>query len=521
MRRTVIALTTTLVFLVGCAVNPVTGERNFNFYKDTKWDNNIGAQMYAPMRQSQGGDFILDPELTRYVQGIGDRLVQHAHYKNEFDYEFHILNDSVPNAWALPGGKIVINRGLLTEMKSEAELAAVMGHEIIHADSRHGARQQSKGMLTQAGAVASLILVGTQVDSQQAMQVAGLGINLGAQLVTTKFGRDAERESDEYGMRYMSQAGYDPQGAVELQETFLKLSEGRNQDWLSGLFASHPPSRERVENNKATAATLPKGGEMGRERYAQKMAYLRRVKPAYDAYDEARKAAAEKNTQQARNKLREALRIEPREAQFYALSGDLDLADKNYNNAIREYNRALSRDDNFFYYYLRRGQAKHELKQYQNARVDLEKSLELLPTAQAHYLLGSLDKRAGNMQSAVKHFQAAAGSNSPEGKQAQTELVLLDLPQNPGKYIAIQAVTDRNGNVYFQLGNRTGVAVRNIRVDVAWLKDDGSVSRQQRTYRGPLAAGKQDAVSLGLRVTSSEELQRRVRVQVAAAQVAE
>ena len=115
--------------------------------------------MYAPMKQSQGGEFILDPELTEYVGHVGQQLAQRARRKDLLDFEFALLNDSTPNAWALPGGKIVINRGLLTELNSEAELAAVLGHEIVHADAAHGARAQSKGMLTQIGAVVSMVIL--------------------------------------------------------------------------------------------------------------------------------------------------------------------------------------------------------------------------------------------------------------------------------------------------------------------------------------------------------------------------
>ena len=271
--------------ITACAVNPVTGERNFQIY-GTDWEQEVGSQMYAPMKQSQGGEFILDPELTIYVKEVGDRLADQARRKEELDFEFSILNDSTPNAWALPGGKIVINRGLLKELESEAELAAVLGHEIVHADAAHGARAQSKGMLTQVGAVATMLVLGSTVDSQAAREIGMMVPVLGAQLLNQKYGRDAERESDEYGMLYMSEAGYDPQGAIELQETFVELSEGRNEDWMSGLFASHPPSRERVENNRKTAAGLPPGGNMGEEKFLAETAYLRRVGPAYKAFDE-------------------------------------------------------------------------------------------------------------------------------------------------------------------------------------------------------------------------------------------
>ena len=130
MRRLLIVILSLFITLTGCSVNPVTGEKNFVLPNlDENWEREVGQQMYAPMRQSQGGDYLLDPELSAYVEGVGDRLAAQA--KRDLPYEFHILNDSVPNAWALPGGKIVVNRGLLTELNSEAELAAVLGHEIV------------------------------------------------------------------------------------------------------------------------------------------------------------------------------------------------------------------------------------------------------------------------------------------------------------------------------------------------------------------------------------------------------
>ena len=118
-----------LLALGACSVNPVTGERHFQVF-DGDWERNVGAQMYSPMRQSQGGNFVLDPELSAYVTQVGNRLAASSRRPGELEYEFSIINDSVPNAWALPGGKIAINRGLLTALDSEAELAAVLGHEI-------------------------------------------------------------------------------------------------------------------------------------------------------------------------------------------------------------------------------------------------------------------------------------------------------------------------------------------------------------------------------------------------------
>jgi predicted Zn-dependent protease len=120
--------------LAACSTNPVTGEKELMLVGEGT-ELSIGAQQYAPMRQSEGGDYLMDPALTAYVQQVGNRLA--AVSDRELPYEFSVLNNTIPNAWALPGGKIAVNRGLLVQLKSESELAAVLGHEIVHAAARH------------------------------------------------------------------------------------------------------------------------------------------------------------------------------------------------------------------------------------------------------------------------------------------------------------------------------------------------------------------------------------------------
>ncbi|MBT8060166.1 MAG: M48 family metalloprotease [Gammaproteobacteria bacterium] len=519
-RKILLSLLVASAGLGGCSVNPVTGERNFQIY-GSDWEREVGSQMYAPLKQSQGGDFTLDPELSAYVSEVGDRLAAQARRKDELEFQFSVLNDSIPNAWALPGGKIVINRGLLIELDSEAELAAVLGHEIVHADAAHGARAQSKGMLTQAGAVISMVILGSTIDNPSAREVAVMVPALGAQLLTQKYGRDAERESDEYGMQYLSEAGYDPQGAVELQKTFVELSEGRNPDWVSGLFASHPPSRERVRNNEKTAASLPQGGEMGRERYRQKTAYLRRVQPAYEAYDQANEALKKEDVTAAQEKINRALAIEPRESLFHALQGDIYAMREDHRKALQSYEKAVSANPELFYGYLREGQMNYLLDRNDSARSSLDRSLALLPTAEAHYLLGMLDKEGGDMTAAVEHFQAAADSQSESGRKATRELVLLDLRNNPSKYVGARAAVDRQNVVWAQFGNLTSVPLEQIEISYAWLDDRGQTRQGSKTFRGPLAPGAQDQVSLGVRLQNPSELNQRVRVQVTGARVAD
>ena len=409
-----------------CSVNPVTGKQDLMLVGESE-ELALGQQQYAPMRQSEGGDYELDPAVTAYVQRVGNRLA--AVSDRKLPYEFTVLNNAVPNAWALPGGKIAVNRGLLTELKSESELAAVLGHEIVHAAARHSAQQMSKGMLAQGGLLATQVaLGGTSYGG-----LATTGAQLASGLVMQKYGRDAELESDRFGMVYMKRAGYDVQGAVTLQETFVRMSGDKESSWFDGLFASHPPSQERVEANRQRAAKLGPGGEVGAEAYAAAMAKTMAAKPAYDAYEEGRKALAEKRPDQALQKAEQAIKLAPGEGQFHALKGDALIQQKKLPAATQAYTDAIARNDRYFYYPLRRGLIAENQGNDQAAKRDLETSARLLPTSVAAYGLGNIAARANDIASARKYYTAAAQAGGEVGKAAEQALARLNAQQAPAK----------------------------------------------------------------------------------------
>ena len=475
----------------GCTVNPVTGRTELGLVTESQ-EIALGNENYAYMQQAGGGQYDIDPELTTYVQGVGNRLA--AVSDRQLPYEFVVLNSSVPNAWALPGGKIAVNRGLLTEMDSEAELAAVIGHEIVHAAARHSARQMERGMLLQAAVLGTAIMSRNSDYSNLAVG----GANIGAQLINQSYGRDAELESDFYGMQYMSRAGYDPQGAVELQRTFVRLSEGRRTDWLSGLFASHPPSQARVDANIQTAASLPAGGETGEARFKAAMEKTLDVKPAYDLYDEGREALADKNHQLAMQKANEAIEMFPNEAHFYGLRGDSRYVAEQYDRAIENYDIAIRRRSDFFQYHLQRGLANSKLGNDRAARSDLERSNQLFPTAAAHDALGDIAARSGDRTEAVQHYQMVAGTSGPIGEQATAKLIRLDIADNPDKYLRIGCFPDDDGNLAVAVRNATPVAVGDIRFAVQYRDSNGAPRTREGSIRGPLTPGQRADRATGI-----------------------
>jgi predicted Zn-dependent protease len=480
-----------LLWLTGCAINPVTGKNELTLVPEAT-EINIGTQQYLPSRQMQGGDYSTSPQVVSYVKRVGQRLA--AVSDRKLPYEFNVINDSTPNAWALPGGKIVINRGLLVELENEAELAAVLGHEIVHAAARHGAKGMERGMLLQG----AILAAGMASQNSEYAQMAVGGAGVAAQLITHKYSRDAEREADLYGMTYMSRAGYDPRAAINLQQTFVRLSAGGDSNWLNGLFASHPPSQERVDANRITVTTLPPGGELGRERYQQAIAPLLRDQDAYKAFDAGRKALHDGDTERALSLADKALKAQPQEALFHSLRGDVRLKQQRYSDAIINYDRALQRNSEYFHYYLQRGLARLQLHETAQGEADLKKSIEFLPTAPAMNALGNLSLNSGDVVGAKNYFAAAAGSNSEAGKAANSSLIRLDLPDNPDKYLQLGFGRDRSNYLLVQMTNRTQLTVEGISFIVQFNDAQGKVRQVQLQLPDYLAPQQSRTLSTGI-----------------------
>jgi predicted Zn-dependent protease len=511
-----VSLATVTLLTSSCGVNPVTKKREFQMVSESE-EIAIGKQNYAPARQSQGGDYIIDQELTAYVQSVGNKLA--AVSDRQLPYEYTVLNDSVPNAWAMPGGKIAFNRGLLYELNSEAELAAVMGHEMVHAAARHGAKSMERGILMQGAMIA--VGIGAQ-NTNYANLIVG-GAKLSSQLATSKYGRDAESEADLYGMQYMKRAGYDPTAAVTLQETFVRLSADKKSNFIDGLFASHPPSPERVTDNKQTLAQVGAGGEWGKEIYAQKVAKLKSTQAAYKAYDDGVKALAAKDTVKATTLAKQAIAGEPREARFQELLGDIALSQKKSLEALAFYEKAIKMQPDYFKPHIQSGIALFNMGKKTEAEAYLKRANELLPTAPSHALLGQIAEGRGETDVALQHYQMAADSNSEIGKDALSRVVRIDLPRNPAKYIQAVAQADNTGNLYAVVQNNTSTPIVRVRVRVVkYEAKTGRIVAQSESMQiaGSIAPGKRSQIAVGAQVNNRQEVQL-YKVLVEAAELAQ
>ena len=511
-KRLLISLSAALLLSFGCSVNPVTGENEFSLVS-AEQEVAIGRQQYLPSQQSQGGQYYIDPELQRYVARIGHQLAAVSD-RPQLPYEFVVLNNAVPNAWALPGGKIAINRGLLIHLEDESELAAVLSHEIVHAAARHSAAQMTRGSFINIGAQA----LGAAAQSYGFGELGGIAAQLGSTAWMASYGRGAELESDAYGMEYMVRAGYDPRGAVKLQETFVKLSEGRQSDFLTGLFASHPPSQARVTANKEKVKTYPAGGITNRSVFQKKIARLRKDQPAYKAQTEAMKALADKKPKQALAHLDKAVTLQSREGQFWELRGHAWTLLDNPSNADKAYSTAIAKNPNYFSHYLARGALRFQQGQNTAAGSDLAKSQDLLPTPVASLYLGDIANDGGDAKAAITYYREAAQTAGEVGQQAQDKLAFIEMSQAPNRYILNRLTLDSDGYLLVSVYNKSNIPAKDVVVQVTEMTSTYVTGASAQIVIGAVTAKTQKTVTTRIGPLADASALSRYRAVVIAAQ---
>ncbi len=355
----------------------------------------------APFQFSADYGVIQDQRLNGYLNRVGLELARRSH-RPDMPFSFRGVNAAHINAYAFPGGSIAATRGILVELQSEAELAALLGHEIGHVCARHAAEQMGKGLLVNllvAGASAATSSAGHESTAELISRLGGIG----AGALLARYSRNDEREADALGMEYMTRAGYTPLGMVGLMEILLRSGE-HNPTAIELMFATHPMSRERLETARQNAhgryRTMIDNPDH-RQRYLDHTAGLRRLKPVIKAIQKAETVMAGKQLDRAEELLRTALdqapedygalvvmakcqflrrqpneaasyarqatRVYPDEAQGHWLLAMASLAEQKYGQALREFDevdRLLPGNPDILFY---RGRALEGMQRREEA----------------------------------------------------------------------------------------------------------------------------------------------------------
>lgn len=235
--------------------NPVTDEDQY-VAMTPEQEIALGLQAAPELAQQFGG---LDPDqdAQALVDRVGQHIVQNSG-ANELDYpfEFHLLADQQTiNAFALPGGQVFITAALFDQLQTEGQLAGVLGHEIMHVIGRHASEQMAEMQLTQ-GLTGAAVMATYDPDNPSSRNTAQVALLIG-QLINLKFGRDDELESDRFGVRFMSEAGYDPRGMIDVMQILAQASQGNAPP---EFFSTHPNPENRIQRiEEAIQAEFPNG----------------------------------------------------------------------------------------------------------------------------------------------------------------------------------------------------------------------------------------------------------------------
>ena len=400
--------------MAGCATNPVTGRSQLMLVSEDE-EIQIDKQN-APYQFSADYGTVQDKRLNDYIDGIGKNIAAQSH-RTHMPYNFHVVNAIYVNAYAFPGGTIACTRGILLSLDNEAELSALMGHELGHVNARHTAEQMSKGMLTQAVVGGLAVAAGTQgaVYGNLASQLG----QFGAGALLAHYSRDNERQADALGMEYIVRAGYSSQGMVGLMDVLRSMGKHKPSA-VELMFATHPMSDERYRTAVETADTKYKSAKskpMYRERYMDNTAKLRGQKAAIDEMQKGQKEMAANNFSAADVHLRKAIKLAPNdytalimmsmsqlvqkkwtvgrqyaemaqkvypaEAQAYHLSGFAKIQLKDFEGALEEfsgYDQKLPGNPNIIFF---KGYSYEGMKKYPQAGREYQHYLQF--TQQGDY----------------------------------------------------------------------------------------------------------------------------------------
>jgi predicted Zn-dependent protease len=242
------------LMVAGCSINPATGDRQFVALMSPAEEIRVGYEEHRKIVEAYGIRAEDDP-LHIYVDNIGQRLAVYTE-RPEITYKFFVLDSPMVNAFALPGGYVYVTRGLLAQANSEAELAAVLAHEIAHITARHSAERYSHGVLTQLGAG----ILASTIDDSGVTQ----GIGIGSDLFMKSYSRHHEHQADALGIRYLFRAEYSPFAMRDFlrnleQHSALEhmIAGTEKQEGVANYFSTHPQTRDRIAEVVKIAQTYP------------------------------------------------------------------------------------------------------------------------------------------------------------------------------------------------------------------------------------------------------------------------
>jgi len=252
----------------GCQVDPVTGRTELNTL--TRAEGIAVGQQHAPEYVKAFGGEVDDLAIRQYVTELGGRIAAVSH-EPDLPWRFYVVDSSVVNAFAIPGGHVFVTRGLLTLFEDEAELMSVLGHEVAHVVRGHSGQQQARAEMVQLGLIIGGAASGAQGEDLQ--RIYNIGGQVSTLVFLLPFSREHENQADETGLAYMVKAGYEPRAMADMLDKLARQSDGKGRPLL--LFSTHPYPQQRAKTIRQLIAKRYSGPdvphELARDRYRREV----------------------------------------------------------------------------------------------------------------------------------------------------------------------------------------------------------------------------------------------------------
>jgi predicted Zn-dependent protease len=409
--------------VTGCATNPVTGESQLMFMSEGQ-EITLDRES-APHQFSLDYGAFADANMQRYVTGVGQSM-QGLTHRPQMPYNYRVLNAVVVNGYTFPAGSIGLARGLMLAMENEAQLAAVLGHELGHVNARHAGERMTKSVLAQA-AMAGLAIYMEEEHEKYAGVAAGLGA-VGANLLLARYSRSNERQADQLGMHYMTKAGHNPVGMQGLMKQLMAMHRSRPSA-VDLLFATHPMSDERYDTAVSRchadyAAEMSRS--LGRERYMDNTAPLRAGGEAIRLMQKGNAAMMQQRFVEAQEHLLAALEQAPEDYTALLMLSKCYLAQGHTRVSEQYARRARAINPREPQALHMMGMAQLEGGLFESALAMFSKYERQLPGNDGTiYLKGLCHEKAGQKLRAVQEYRRfinAGGGQTPPGNYVNARL---------------------------------------------------------------------------------------------------
>lgn len=416
-------LLVSLFVLMGCMTNPVTGKKELMVISEAT-ELSLGANAVPSVEYEYSGVYP-ESDINNYVNTIGQKLARVSHRPN-LAYHYKVLNTSVINAFALPGGFVYITRGLLVKLTNEAQLAAVLGHETAHVAARHSAKQLQSRLGFQFLVNLALAISKGKQSAVASAQVSSVMFNV----ISLGYSREDEYEADELGLIYTYKAGYNPDSMGQLLGILKQMEKGggKGMEFLS----SHPDTDKRInEVNDKIKKKYPNSANLKYEE-ASFNANTQRIKQDNNVYMlsvQADKYLKDNNPKEAVTLYSQAITQLPNHPYFHTRRGLIYLSQNELKKASDDFSSALALNPSSYDALVGQGAVYLINKQYTQAQNELTRAIKLLPEHPAgHFYLGETYLGLGVRNQALEEYNAVmqlAPAESSYAKKAQQRITQI------------------------------------------------------------------------------------------------